>query len=195
MNDRKQARHTINAKREVLSVEERHLAAEKAADFIVNDEVFSSSQRIACYLARGAEIDPMPIIKKIWAQGKTCYLPICCFDKKGHMYFVEYVFGDELACNKFNIEEPAFREDRLIMPEELDLVLMPLFAFDQSGNRLGTGGGYYDRAFSFLNKSPRPQKPRLIGLAYSFQEISDIPAESWDVPMDGIVTESSIQFF
>ena len=68
---------------------------------------------------------------------------------------------------------------------------MPLVGFDRHGNRLGMGGGYYDRTLSFMSmkKSPAPQ---LVGLSYSFQELPKIVAQDWDIPLDYVVTEKEI---
>ena len=67
-----------------------------------------------------------------------------------------------------------------------------LFAFDQEGNRVGSGGGYYDRAFQFLKKANKRKKPFLCGLAYDFQQVSNIPSEELDVSLDAVVTESRV---
>ena len=70
------------------------------------------------------------------------------------------------------------------------MIGLPLVAFDERGNRLGMGGGFYDRTLAF---SRRPgQKPVLIGCAYAFQEIRMLPAESWDIPLQFIATEKGI---
>jgi 5-formyltetrahydrofolate cyclo-ligase len=72
----------------------------------------------------------------------------------------------------------------------LDVILMPLVAFDGQGNRLGMGAGYYDRTLAFLRHRRHWRKPRIIGLAYEFQRMPALPAEPWDVPLDGIITEA-----
>ena len=74
-------------------------------------------------------------------------------------------------------------------PDEVDLVIVPLVAFDENGNRIGHGGGYYDR---FLKKYPRAKK---IGLAYELQKIDEVPAEPHDVPLDAVITEAQVYQF
>jgi len=69
---------------------------------------------------------------------------------------------------------------------------MPLLGFDNEGSRLGMGGGYYDRALSFKHSEEQPSKPLLIGLAYSFQQIEGLQSDTWDVPLDVIITEETI---
>ena len=77
-------------------------------------------------------------------------------------------------------------------PKRLDLVFMPLVAFDKNSNRLGMGGGFYDRCFAFRNTTQQDNirtRPLLIGCAHALQEMSSLKPEKWDVPLDGILTE------
>lgn len=94
--------------------------------------------------------------------------------------------------NQYGISEPDIPISHQLKPIELDIVLMPLVAFDLNGNRLGMGGGFYDRSFSFLMRRKSNKKPRLIGVAYDFQEIETLDSDSWDVPLDAVVTESRL---
>jgi 5-formyltetrahydrofolate cyclo-ligase len=74
-------------------------------------------------------------------------------------------------------------------------VLAPLVAFDRSGNRLGMGGGYYDRSFAYLRHRVHWRRPRLIGYAYGFQEVQALERAHWDVPLSGVVTELGLRLF
>ena len=185
-------RKLINKKRDALTQAERISASQKAAVHLINSDFFIKSANIACYIARGAEINPQPIIDKIWAQKKNCYVPIVHPKKFGQMCFVKYMPHDELVLDRFAIKEPAFHEDKVIEPRELDLVILPLLAFDDKGNRLGTGGGYYDRAFNFVLTKPLSHKPFLCGLAYKLQKVDYIETKEWDVKIDAVVTEQGI---
>ena len=78
-----------------------------------------------------------------------------------------------------------------ITHQNIDIILMPLVAFDTNGNRIGSGAGYYDRTFSFLRDKNRAS-PYLIGLAFELQKISQIVADPWDVPLNLIVTEKKV---
>ena len=93
--------------------------------------------------------------------------------------------------NKFGIDEPIIKNQKPISPDQLDLILMPLVAFDQNGNRLGRGAGFYDRALQFAKNKLHDQRPILIGLAYEFQKVDHLIPESWDIKMDLVVTESN----
>lgn len=108
--------------------------------------------------------------------------------------FASYQPNDILQKNRYGILEP---DDKAfyITPQQLDLVIMPLLAVDLFGHRLGSGGGYYDRTFSYLRNSLRiDRKPILMGLAYSIQFISNVPADPWDVSLHAVLTEEKITF-
>jgi len=102
---------------------------------------------------------------------------------------MEYLPEDKLEPDCFGILEPIYNAKKCIAAEDLDLVIMPLTAFDFAGNRIGTGGGYYDRTFSFLKNKSGLHKPYLLGLAYSFQKIPKIESAEWDIKMNAVVTD------
>jgi len=89
--------------------------------------------------------------------------------------------------NRYGIVEPK-RTHSPIFANQLNVVLVPLVAFDRSGNRMGMGAGYYDRALSALNHQTST-RPWLIGLAHHFQEVEKLDAQAWDVPLDAIITD------
>ena len=92
--------------------------------------------------------------------------------------------------NKFNIKEPDVTSSDYLMPAELDAVLVPLVGFDKCRNRMGMGGGFYDRSFAHRNKAAG--KPFLIGVAYDLQQADSVYPDWWDVKLDVIVTESQV---
>ncbi len=96
--------------------------------------------------------------------------------------------GDELPPNRFGIPEPL-ASTTLLNADGLDVILLPLTAFDRQGNRLGMGGGYYDRSLQFLIEQKRPSKPLLVGVGYGFQEVDSIARQAWDIKLDFIATE------
>lgn len=155
-------------------------------------ELLFSSQHIACYLARNEEFDCSPIIQAIWQAKKNCYLPTLSLEKDGHLNFVSYAPDDVLKLNRYHILEPDHGE--IFPADKLDLVLLPLVGFDLQGNRLGAGGGYYDRTFAFT-RDHADKKPLLIGLAYSFQQVHQLPFDDWDVRMHGVLTEKEFILF
>lgn len=130
------------------------------------------------------------MITAIWQSGKKCYLPVLSSSTEKLLQFAEYTPNTQLAPNRYDILEP--QAAKTIAPEQLDLVIMPLVAFDDWGNRLGMGGGYYDKTFAFLREE-KNKMPVLIGLAYAMQEVSTLPADEWDVPLRGILTETGFK--
>lgn len=149
--------------------------------------MFQASRHIACYYPYRDEFNTFPVMEMIWAAKKICYLPLLS-DMKS-LTFARFSPGDVLEPNLYGIPEPVDRS-RIIQAEKLDLVLMPLLAFDRQGHRLGTGGGYYDRTFAFLFEQARSlPSPRMVGIGYAAQEAPALPADAWDVLMHAVVTE------
>jgi 5-formyltetrahydrofolate cyclo-ligase len=109
-------------------------------------------------------------------------LPI--IKKDNQMNFYSWSRNDPLKINKFGIPEPV--SSKIFYP---DILLVPLVAYDSSLNRLGYGGGYYDR---YIEKIEKIKKVTKIGLAFSFQKISSIPINQYDKKLDFIVTEKEI---
>ncbi len=133
----------------------------------------------------------LPLMQAIWQAKKCCYLPVLQLDRT--LQFARYEPEDVLRSNRFGILEPLPTAD-ILPPEALDLVLLPLVAFDKTGRRLGTGGGYYDRTFAFVREAV-VTKPLLLGFAYAAQEAPSLPEEEWDVRLQGVVTEQQMMLF
>lgn len=168
-------------------------AALNAAGFFTELTFFEPFRNIACYLPFGDEFDTRPLVNTILQRGKKCYLPVLVEVRKDHLEFVEYQQDTKLLKNKFGILQPIDLKRR-INPEALDLVFAPLIAYDKYGHRLGTGGGYYDRVFSFrATKEGVNKKPLIIGLCFAAQEAPQLPIEQWDVDLDGVLTEKGLE--
>jgi 5-formyltetrahydrofolate cyclo-ligase len=153
--------------------------------------VFASASEISCYLPRPSEFDTTAIIDAVWGAQKNCYVPLLAEGDEKHLHFMRYLPDAVLSLNRYKIYEPETRGE-FFPPQRLDLVLMPLFGFDRAGHRLGSGGGYYDRTFAFKKSAA---KPLLIGVAYARQELDQLPHDTWDVPLDGILTETAFDLF
>jgi 5-formyltetrahydrofolate cyclo-ligase len=179
----------MRSRRRRLARAEQAVCAHRVAHHLVTTPLFLRSQRIAFYLAHEGELDPYPLMARAWALGKVVYLPVLRFLGGRHLRFAQYRSGDTLRRNRFGIPEPLRPPSELARAQDLDLVLAPLVAFDAWGHRLGMGGGFYDRTLGFLQHRLCWHRPRLVGLAYSFQEVSELPVSPWDVPLQGIVTE------
>ena len=137
---------------------------------------------VAIYLQHDSELDTNPLIELFFQSNAQLYLPKIDVDGSNQMQFFRYQPNSKMQCNRFGIPEPI--TDEAIDLQNIDLLLMPLTAFDLSGNRLGMGGGYYDRALSKLSN----KKPLIVGLAYDFQQVDECPVETFDQPLQMILT-------
>ena len=194
MTTRPQLRQAIRKQRQALTPAEADASATRLARHVTNSRLLHSSRNIAAYLATDGEIDPLPLLQRLWALGKKIYLPVLEPHSDTRLWFVQFEPGEHLVYNRFGIPEPERRHRRLIKPSALDLVFTPLVAFDTAGNRLGMGGGFYDRGFAFLRRRTHWHKPRLIGLAYDFQRLDAIMQEPWDIPLHAIASDQRIYY-
>jgi 5-formyltetrahydrofolate cyclo-ligase len=192
MKPRQELRSQMRKQRRSLSAHERRCYSLQLAKQIAKNPLFRNSNRIAFYIANDGELDLSPLMQIAWQMKKHCYLPILSPPFQQHLYFARYEEGDPLIPNQFAIPEPKVSPRKWHKGRRLDLVLTPLVAFDSSGNRLGMGGGYYDRTFSYLRNHLHLQKPRLAGVAYAFQQVPRLENASWDVPLSLIATPEKI---
>ena len=139
-------------------------------------------EKIGLYWSSNNEVRTNKISDFINTTKKDKYLPVVGFNNS--LTFRKFKKNSPLIKNKYGIKEPLQGEET--NGNKLDLVLIPLVGFDRSLNRLGMGGGYYDRTFKD-NK-----RPFLIGLAYQFQEIKDLGPKEHDIPLDIIITADQI---
>jgi 5-formyltetrahydrofolate cyclo-ligase len=147
------------------------------------------SWRIALYAALPEELDATPLIELARRRGCRIYLPRIDRHSLGRkMQFVE--ISSRQRSNRLGISEPE--GSRIIGARWLDVVFLPLVGFDARGVRLGTGGGFYDRAFAFRRWRTAWHTPQLIGLGYSFQQVEHITSAAHDVLMDAVVTEKGV---
>ena len=188
-NTKTAIRRSIRLERAKLSIKQQAEKAHQLLCIIVQLPEFIHSQYLAAYWPNDSEINPLGILATAHEMGKSCYLPKLDPDPMAHMQFVEYHPGDSLTANHLGILEPSLEHRKSIAPKSLDLVLVPLVAFDKKGRRLGMGKGYYDHTFAFHKTDPN-SKPFLLGIAYDLQKVSELPSEEWDIPLDGVATET-----
>ena len=137
---------------------------------------------IGGYFPVNYEVDDLEILKKFAKKKYQISLPV--IKKNFDMNFYKWSFNDPLKINQYGIPEP--RSKKLVYP---DVILLPLVAFDNNLNRLGYGGGYYDRVIKKLSKKKKILK---IGLAFSVQKINNVPVTKYDKKLDYIVTDKYI---
>ncbi len=190
-----QLRREIRSQRRQLSAQTQFQHSRQLQRLANNFKPFRHSRRIAFYLASRGEIDPYPLLLSAIKAGKQVYLPVLRRRPSNSLWFAPYRPGDPLIDNCFGIPEPPLHSRRIVMPRSLDLVFVPLVAFDGSGNRLGMGGGYYDRTFAYRRTRSHWRGPKLIGLAHELQHVQKLTHQAWDIPLDGAITEQSIYRF
>lgn len=176
-------RQQLRQQRQALTPSQRRDAARKAARAALR--LAAKARRVALYLSYGSEISTGPLLRQLLARGKKVHVPRL---RGADMRMTVITSTSALRRNRFGIREPVSR--RHCSARNMDLVFLPLLGFDAAGNRLGTGGGYYDR----LLAGPRTfRRPLRVGYAYSIQQQPSLPHDPWDVRLDAVVTEKGIQ--
>lgn len=182
---RKQIRQKIRTARQALSEKEQIKAANQLLEQIKTLPEIQHSNHIALYLSQDSEIDTSPLIHWLWQQNKSVYLPVIHPFSQGQLLFFKYTNQTPLHLNRYKIKEPKLDITQLAPLKSLDLILSPLVAFDNTGQRLGMGGGYYDRTFAYFNGFK-------IGLAHDCQRIEKVETYGWDQALDKIITPSQV---
>lgn len=184
---RQQLRQDMRRRRQTLSPAEQLAAADRLAHNLSSLLVIRRARRIGVYLAADGELDPLPALLTSGNPPRTLYLPVLPKHADAVLHFARWAPDDALTANRYDIGEPPLQGKRLAPLWSLDVLLMPLVAFDPAGNRLGMGGGFYDRALAGLARQPK--KPLLLGVAHAFQKVEMLPAAPWDQPLDGVITD------
>ncbi len=182
-------RRKLRQARRQLTPAQQRLAASRLYRQLAQHPVFRRARHIALYLPNDGEIDPGLLLRAAQRRGKATYLPVLTPWPRTRMVFQRIKPGERLRRNRFDIFEPVIRSARQRRVWALDLLLMPLVGFDGKGGRLGMGGGFYDRSLAYRAMRKKSHKPTLLGLAHECQRVDQLPLESWDVPIQGTVTD------
>jgi 5-formyltetrahydrofolate cyclo-ligase len=186
---RARLRKQLRAQRRAVTPAERTRAAKLVARNIDRKLGLRAGDRVALYCSLGDELDSAPLFTLARRRGWHIYLPRIERARLGRkMRFVEA--GGHARKNRLGIIEP--QTSRTLGARWLDLVLVPLVGFDVHGMRLGMGAGFYDRAFAYRRWRRTWRGPRLVGVAYAFQQLPQIVAAAHDVRLDAIVTEKEV---
>jgi len=190
---RKSIRQSIRAKRQALSITDQKISAENIADKLQSNKRVVKAKAIALYLANDGELNLAPFIQWCWQNNKAVYLPVVHPFSKGNLLFLRYSANSEMTINKYGIKEPKLDIRHILPTGQLDIIFTPLVAFDEAGERIGMGGGYYDRTLAKWYQSyltDTQTKPYPIGIAHDCQQIDKVPKELWDIPLPEIITPS-----
>ena len=189
-NKRAQIRTSVREMRNNLSKKQQLFAAQSLKmNFIqqLKSKKTDKKEHIAIYLVNDGELDTSLLINELWNLNHEVYLPIIHPFNGANLLFQRYEKNSPMKANRYGILEPKLNCSEICPLPALDYLLMPLVAFDKQGNRLGMGGGFYDRTLARLHEQDW-QKPQLIGLAHECQKVETLPIESWDVPLKTIIT-------
>ena len=159
---------------------------------IIRSSWIQEHSNIGIYYALNGEADTLKLIEFLWSNNQNAFLPVM---NHNSLLFGNFAPNSDLNENIYGIPEPELTKENQVSALELDVVFVPLVAFDQDGYRLGMGGGYYDRTFEKKLKDQKPTTPLLVGLAYEFQKQNNLVHQPWDVPLDMVVTEANTYKF
>lgn len=195
MQLRNTLRQTFRERRRRLSKDEQVQHAIALIKQCEASGLLASAQRVAVYKTNDGELDTQPLIDHLWQLGISVYLPVLHPFSDGHLLFVEYKEDSAMVVNGFGIPEPRLDCQAVCPLNNLDLLFTPLVAFDDAGNRLGMGGGFYDRTLVSIQGHKQQSTPIVIGLAHDIQKTLTLPTEAWDIPLKTIITPTTIYRF
>jgi 5-formyltetrahydrofolate cyclo-ligase len=181
--NKSELRKALRERRRAISGTQHSQAGTAAADHLQALPAWNHTQHLALYLPADGEIDTSRIVERARAAAVALYLPV--LDRVGVMHFALWEPGARLEENRYGIPEPG-PQHPLRAADQLDMVLMPLVGWSKSGERLGMGGGFYDRTLAGISG------PLRVGLGFECQRVDQLPTESWDIPMDFVVTEAAL---
>lgn len=173
-------------RRAIHGLERAQKSAQAAAHLIA--QLPENVKRIAVYLSLPEEIDTAPLIAQLWQRGVPIYLPYTVARGQA-LQFLPYQANTPLHPDALGISAPKWQAKQSLAGIDLDLIIMPLVAWDARGNRIGMGGGFYDRTFADTARPP------LWGYAYDCQRVPHIESAAWDVRMDALISESGFESF
>jgi len=194
-NKNNKLRKKLREARNNLTRKKQREASSALAKQITRSRAYRSSKRVALYFASDGEISTDELMARIWQSGRQCYLPVLSCLLGERLWFAPVDLNSKFLLNRFGIPEPVVASRKLVDARQLDLILMPMVGFDLQGNRLGMGGGFYDRTLAFQHHRQKWIRPRLIGLAHECQRVDRLETQSWDVPLHAVATDRNYYQF
>ena len=188
---RQQIRQQIRQRRRALTPEQQTQFALQAADRMMAYPPVLLAQTVAVFLSFDGELDTRPLIDQLWRAGKRVYLPVLHPFSPGNLLFLHYHPSSDLVVNRLKIREPKLDVRDVLPLSQLDVLVTPLVAFDAAGQRLGMGGGFYDRTL----QNWRQHRLQPVGYAHDCQQVDALPTEQWDIPLPAVITPSKTWFW
>ena len=183
---RQQIRQQIRLRRRALTPEQQTQFALQAADRMMAYTPVLLAHTVAVFLSFDGELDTRPLIDQLWRAGKRVYLPVLHPFSPGNLLFLHYHPSSDLVVNRLKIREPKLDVRDVLPLSQLDVLVTPLVAFDADGQRLGMGGGFYDRTL----QNWRQHRLQPVGYAHDCQQVDALPTEQWDIPLPAVITPS-----
>lgn len=188
MESKSEIRKYIKEKKQAMTYEAITVKSEMIKNSLINEQEYKSSENILIYVSYNQEVQTKAIITYSLNNGKNVYVPKVFTDKENdnrkYMEFVRIKSLDELAKGYMGILEPVSDESEAV---DTGLLVMPGLAFDENKNRIGYGGGFYDRYLS-----EHMSDFFKIALAFDYQIVDNIAAEEFDIKPDKIITDKRI---
>ncbi len=179
--DKKTLRKSFLKIRSEISEKSRHKKSLAIAEKLFNSEEYKNSGFVFAYSSYGSEAETGNIIKRAFSDEKRAALPVM-LEEKGKMAFIEIKPDSELVKNKTGIYEPVYDEEKAVKPQKGDVVIVPGAAFTLKGERMGYGGGYYDRYLSRCEAFK-------IGICFKEQLAEQLPQDCFDIKTDKVITD------
>ncbi|MCC5793858.1 MAG: 5-formyltetrahydrofolate cyclo-ligase [Chromatiales bacterium] len=180
-------RAELRRRRLEAPADSRELASRQIARRCWQLPALARPAALAAYLPMPGEVDCLWLIRAAWFRGREVLVPVLAGKR---LRFAPLSPDTRLQPNRFGIPEPCVSSSELRNPRDLPVVITPLLGFDADCNRLGMGGGFYDRSFSFRLRHREWNRPQLIGIAFDLQQVEQLPTQAHDVRLDAVVTES-----
>jgi 5-formyltetrahydrofolate cyclo-ligase len=199
--DKASLRRALRAVRNGVSTTERQRSRRALIRHALHHRLLVHGKRIGFYIPANAEIDILPLLMRAYAMGVRCFLPVVPARGQRKLWFSELKtrppggrkYDAHWRDNRFGIPEYHPPRRSFVRAGQLDRLLMPLLGFDHRGFRIGMGGGYYDASLGYRLRRQHWQVPRLFGVAFAAQEVAQIAADPWDIPLDAILTEAGFK--
>jgi len=181
----KALRQSLRQQRNNITPSDRIKFSKKLLPQVQKMANFHHGQKVAIYLPNDGEIDPKYLLKSLNLLKISVYLPILSGKK---LQFAK--IGKNFRKNQYGILEPI--SSQILAAKQMNIIFMPLVGFDRNKNRIGMGGGYYDRTLAFKKRQKVFKNPKLYGLAFDCQQVDQLDTQDWDIALDAIITPSAI---
>lgn len=188
-------RRLLRERRQSIATSSRRAASRALIRLALRHRLLAKGRRIGIYMPAKSEIDVLPLLDRALAMQLRCFLPVVPGQGRKRMWFSQMGEHPAWTLNRYGIPEYRHPLAKRVRAKYLDLLFLPLLGFDSRGFRLGMGGGYYDASLAYLKHFRGWRRPRVIGVAFSAQEVDRVPNDPWDMPMDAVLTERECRIF